>query len=229
MFHTTVSARLDQVRARVTAACLRAGRDPAEVTLVAVSKLHPVELIREAYSAGQRDFGENYVQELTAKRRALEDLTDLRWHFIGHLQSNKARELSPFVQCVHTVDSPKLARELDRRVRQCNRVVDVLVQVNVGGEEQKSGCAPGLLGSVLDAVTDCSSLRLRGLMTVPPHTVDPSLSAVFFDSLRTLRDTHGGPSRLPQLSMGMTHDLEPAIASGATIVRIGTAIFGERS
>lgn len=224
----SVAERLAEVRARVAAACDRAGRDPAGVTLVAVSKTHDAALVREAYAAGQRDFGENYVQELVAKRDALADLGELRWHFIGHLQTNKARALAAFVHAVHTVDSPRLAAELDRRAATAGRVIDVFVQVNVGGEAQKSGCAPDELPAVLDALAPLASLRLRGLMTVPPHTEDPDEAAPYFAALRELRDAHGGAARLPELSMGMTHDLEAAISEGATVVRVGTAIFGAR-
>ncbi|MEZ4405968.1 MAG: YggS family pyridoxal phosphate-dependent enzyme [Polyangiales bacterium] len=224
----SVAARLAEVRSMIASACARAGRDVAEVTLVAVSKTHDAALVREAYAAGQRDFGENYVQELTAKRDALADLDGLRWHFIGHLQTNKARAIAPFVATVHTVDSPRLASELDRRVAAAGRVVDVFVQVNVGGESQKSGCAPAELPAVLDALAGCASLRLRGLMTVPPHTDDPAGAAPYFAALRALRDANGGAARMPDLSMGMTHDLDVAVAQGATVVRVGTAIFGAR-
>ncbi len=223
-----IRARVAAVRARIVAAADAAGRDPASVSLVAVSKTLPSAAVRAAYDAGQRDFGENYVQELLGKREALADLADLRWHFIGHLQTNKARSVAKIVHAVHSVDSVKLAVELGHRATAAGRTVEALVEVNVGGEASKSGCAPGDVGAVLDAVAREPALVLRGLMTVPPHTDDPAGAGVFFAALAALRDAHGGIGRLPELSMGMTHDLEIAVAHGATVVRVGTAIFGAR-
>lgn len=236
----TVAERLAEVRERIARAAKEAGRDPSSVRLLAASKTKSPELIREAYAAGQRDFGENYVQELAEKAEALSDLPDLRWHMIGHLQSNKARHVVQHASAVHTVHSAKLARELGRRAadhpvpeaRQLiagNPRLVVLVEVNVGGEAQKSGCSPEELGAVVGAVDAEPALALRGLMTVPPHTDDPAGARPFFDELVRLRDAHGGSARLPELSIGMTHDLEPAVMAGSTIVRVGTAIFGERA
>ena len=219
---------LDGVRARLAAAARAHRRDPAEVTLVAVSKLQPEALIRAAYAHGQRDFGENYVQEIARKRESLADLADLRWHLIGHLQSNKARVVAPFVHLAHAIDDARTGVELGRRARTAGRTLGVLAQVNVGGEAQKSGCAPGALPALLDALEAAPGLALRGLMTVPPHTDDPAGATPFFEALRALRDAYGGAARLPQLSMGMSHDLDQAVAAGATLVRVGTAIFGAR-
>src|SRR5450432_89661 len=230
---------LAQVRARLIRAVASAGRAPDAVHLVAVSKLQPASAIRAAYAAGQRDFGENYVQELDEKATELADLSDLRWHMIGHLQRNKARAVAGTATMVHTVHSVELARELDKRAagvslaaaRQFVRGearLSVLVEVNVGGEAHKSGCSPDALAEVLGALDRAQNLCLTGLMCVPPHTADPSGARPFFDELVRLRDAHGGARRLPELSMGMTADLEHAIAAGATIIRIGTAIFGER-
>lgn len=224
----SVPAALAAVHARIDAAARACGRDPGEVTLVAVSKLQPEALIRAAYNCGQRDFGENYVQELVSKREALADLPEIRWHLIGHLQRNKAKYVAPFVHVAHTVDDLDLGAELGRRARAAGRVLDALVQVNVGGESQKSGCAPGDLAALLRGLAGVDGLRVRGLMTVPPHTDDPAGAEAFFDALRALRDAHGGAEALPTLSMGMTHDLEVAVAAGATVVRVGTAIFGAR-
>lgn len=223
-----VGRNLDEVRARIDASARACGRAPEEVTLVAVSKLQPASLIRAAYAHGQRDFGENYVQELLRKRAELADLTDLRWHLIGHLQSNKAKQVAGFVHLAHAIDDARTGAELGRRAVAAGRAVAVLAQVNVGGEAQKSGCAPEDLGALLDALTGAPGLSLRGLMTVPPHTDDPEGAAEFFARLRALRDAHGGSARLPELSMGMTHDLEVAVREGATMVRVGTAIFGAR-
>ncbi len=221
-----VRENLAKVRARIERAAVAAGRDPRSVQLVAVSKTKPASMVRAAYEAGQRHFGENYVQELVEKHAALADLEGIVWHAIGHLQTNKAREVASRAGFVHTVDSAKLARELGKRAV---KPLSVLVQVNVGGEAQKSGCEPGELAAVLAAVRlEARTLVLRGLMTVPPHTEDPEGARPYFDALARLRDEHGGAGELPELSMGMTHDLEVAVACGATLVRVGSALFGER-
>ena len=239
-----VTEGLARVRERIARAATAAGRDPESVRLVGASKRKPAEAIRAAYQAGLRDFGENYVQELSSKAEELADLPDLRWHMIGRLQRNKARHVIRAASAVQTVDSAKLAHELGRRaadfavpearrLRVGGRPPDgrlvVLVEVNVGGEQEKNGCAPSELGEVLDAVDAESALALAGLMTLPPHTDDPAGARPFFDEMVRLRERHGGPERLPELSMGMTHDLEYAVAAGATMVRVGTAIFGARS
>ena len=224
----SIADSLAAVRARIERSARACGRDPSSITLVAVSKTKPAEASREAYAAGQRDFGENYVQELIAKAADLASLTDIRWHVIGHLQRNKAKDVAKLAFAVHTIDTPRLAEELGRRAEANGLVIDALVQVNVGGEAQKSGCEPSELAAVIAAVQSTRGLRLRGLMTVPPHTDDPEGAREYFDQLRTLRDAHGGAAVLPALSMGMTHDLDVAIACGATMVRVGSAIFGER-
>jgi hypothetical protein len=218
---SSVKENLAAVRERIVKAAEAAGRDPASVTLVAVSKTKPIEAIREAWDAGQRDFGENYAQELVQKSDAL---PDARWHFIGHLQSNKAKLIAPRVHMVHSVDSASLAKELGKR---STKKLPVLVEVNVSGEATKSGCAPAELEALLAAIEAQPNLALSGLMTMPPPG-DLAVAKTMFDSLRALRDAHGGIARLPQLSMGMTEDLEVAIACGATLVRVGTAIFGSR-
>lgn len=228
MSEGAVRVGLDAVRARIADAARRCGRDPASVTLVAVSKRQPEALIRAAYACGQRDFGENYVQELTQKREALADLAGLRWHMIGHLQTNKAKYIAPFVHMVQTLDDARVAEALSKRAQAAGRTIDALVQVNVGGEAQKSGCAPEALPALLDAVASLANINLTGLMTVPPHTDDPAGARPYFDALRALREVHGGEARLPTLSMGMTHDLEVAVEAGATMVRVGTAVFGAR-
>jgi pyridoxal phosphate enzyme (YggS family) len=169
------------------------------------------------------------VQELLAKREALADLPGLRLHLIGNLQSNKAKLVAGRVALVHTVDDEHLARELGRRAAAAGARQAVLVQVNVAGETQKHGCAPSELEAVLAAVEAEPSLWLRGLMVIPPLSDDPEAARPFFSGLRSLRNLHGGAARLPELSMGMSHDLEAAVAEGATMVRVGTAIFGERA
>lgn len=238
---TGIAERLLAVRARIADAARENGRLPESVRLVAVSKTKPAEAIREAYAAGQRDFGENYVQELIAKAAELAELPELVFHFIGHLQRNKAKAVVGAARAVHTVDSARLAAELGKRAREAkdgaspifgkggeDSRLSVFVEVNVGGEASKSGCSPPELPVVLSAVDQEPALRLTGLMTVPPFTEDPRAARPYFDALVSLRDAHGGANRLPELSMGMTHDLEQAIAAGATIVRVGTAIFGGR-
>jgi PLP dependent protein len=228
----SIAAALNDVRARLHAAARTAGRDPAGVQLVAVSKLQPATAVREAYAAGQRDFGENYVQELVQKADALRDLPDLRWHLIGHLQRNKARLVVPLTSLVHSVDTAELALELSRRfagIAPAGARLPVLVEVSIAGEEQKHGAAPQDLTELLARIEALPALGLRGLMCVPPFTADPAGARPFFDELARLRELHGGPQRLPELSMGMTHDLEQAVAAGATLVRVGTAIFGARA
>ncbi len=224
-----IAENLAQVYARIHRAAAESGRDVRGIRLVAVSKTKGADAVREAYAAGQRDFGENYAQELAGKAEALRDLRDVTWHFIGHLQTNKARVVAKHAQVVHTVDSEALARELGKRVAKERPGVPmpVLVEVNVGAEAQKAGASPGELAAVMRAVAEQPSLVLRGLMTMPPAG-DLAEARRVFETLVTLRNLHGGPAVLPELSMGMTDDLEVAIACGATMVRVGTAIFGPR-
>lgn len=232
-----IAERLQSIRTRIAGAARRHGRDPDEIRLVAVSKTKPVEAIREAYAAGQRDFGENYVQELVDKAHQCADLSEIRWHMVGHLQRNKVRHVAPHVSMIHSADSVRLVREVAARFRAVESPLraaadprlPVLVEVNVGGEAQKGGCHPEEIGAILDEVDAHHNLRLAGLMTVPPHTEDPEGAVPFFRQLAELRREHGGEERLPELSMGMTHDLDQAIATGATLVRIGTAVFGARA
>lgn len=201
-------------------AAVRAGI-PTHVTLVAVSKTQPAEAIREAYAAGQRDFGENYAQEWREKADALADLPDLRWHFIGALQTNKVKYLAGRVAYVHTVDRAELARELSRRFGQKGAVALVFLEVNVGGEASKAGCAPAELPALASAVRGLPAVELVGLTGIPPPGDDPR---PHFRLLRRLRDELG----VGALSMGMSADWRIAIEEGSTVVRIGTAIFGAR-
>jgi pyridoxal phosphate enzyme (YggS family) len=220
---TRVAEGLARVRDRIERACAAAGRSPSEVTLVAVSKVHPAESIREAYAAGQRVFGENYVQVLADKAAGLADLADLRWHFIGHLQRNKVKPVVRAGALVETLDSPRLAAEVDKRAE--GKTIPVMIQVNVAGEAQKSGCAPADLPALIAAIPALPHLELRGLMTIPPLGEAPEASRPHFARLRELASRHG----LRELSMGMSADLEVAIEEGATLVRVGTAIFGARA
>ena len=223
-----IEAQLAAVQARLAKAAQAAGRAPETLKLIAVSKTQPSAAIREAYAAGQRAFGENYVQELVQKAEELEDLDDLEWHFIGHLQSNKAKQVVKVASLVHTVDSASLAKELGKRATQAGVAPRaVLIEVNVGAEPQKFGVLPADLADVMAAVLAEPGLSLRGLMTVPPAG-DSLVARRVFETLATLRVVHGGKERLPELSMGMSGDLEEAVASGATLLRVGTAIFGHR-
>lgn len=218
--------RLQRVLGRIAEAERAAARAPGEVKLVCVSKRQPIEAIREAYALGQRRFGENYAQELGEKAEALADLTDVEWHFIGHLQSNKAKVVARWASVVHTIDSASVARELGRRRLALGLApLAVLLEVNLGGEAQKHGMSAAELPEIAARVAAEPALALRGLMTVPPAG-DRETARRVFSTLRTLRNV-AAPS-LPELSMGMSDDLDVAIAEGATYVRVGTAIFGER-
>ena len=220
-----ISAAIEHVRERIERACERAGRDPSSVKLIAVSKGHAEGVIRAAYDAGMRVFGENYAQDLAAKATALSDLPDITWRFIGHLQRNKIKLIERARATVDTVDSLRLAEALSVRAVAQATDVEVLLQVNVGDEVQKSGCAVEEAPQLIEAVRALPRVMLRGLMTVAPHLGDVEATRPFFAVLRGLSEAHG----LPELSMGMTHDLEAAVEEGATMLRIGTAIFGPRS
>lgn len=219
-----LSESVRRVRERIERACVGAGRDPASVELVAVSKAHSEGAIRAAYDAGLRVFGENYAQELAAKASRLGGLADIEWRFIGHLQRNKIKLVERARATVDTVDTLRLGEALSARAVQRDTRVEVLVQVNVAGESQKSGCAPSDVPALVDGLRALSGVHVRGLMTVAPHFEDPNDARPVFAALRKLAET----CALDELSMGMTHDLEPAIAEGATMVRIGTALFGPR-
>jgi pyridoxal phosphate enzyme (YggS family) len=216
----TLRERLAAVRERIGRAAARARRDPAEITLLAVTKLFPAAAIREAYELGLREFGENYVREFEDKAPEVADLADARFHLIGHLQSNKSQKAAQLFQVIQTVDSPKLAR----RLNDAGRALDIMLEVKLSEEEAKSGADPEELAELIEAVRGCANLRLLGLMTMPPWTEEPEASRPYFRRLRELAQRHG----LRQLSMGMSHDLEAAIEEGATCVRVGTALFGER-
>jgi hypothetical protein len=202
------------------AAAARARRDPASVRLLAVTKVFGPEAIREAYALGLREFGENYVQEMERKAPAVADLAGARFHLIGHLQSNKTKKAAQLFRSIDSVDSVKLARRLDAE----GTPLDVMIEVKLSEEESKSGAAEADLPAIVEAVRASSHLGLRGLMTVPPWSEDPEVSRPYFARLRELAARHG----IPELSMGMSNDLEVAIEEGATWVRIGTALFGRR-
>ncbi|HEV2490795.1 MAG TPA: YggS family pyridoxal phosphate-dependent enzyme [Candidatus Acidoferrales bacterium] len=227
---TSVSENVDRVRERIARAALRGDRRPEEVVLIAVSKTFPVEAIREAYEAGVRAFGENRVQEWETKQPQLAEL-HASWHLVGHLQSNKARRASRLFDWIDSVDDVALAAKLDEAVGETNEWLAVLIEVQVDPAESKSGVAPHELPALAEAIIQVPHLQLRGLMAIPPFCEDPHDARPYFRRLRRLRDdlqTHLGRP-LPELSMGMSHDFEIAIEEGATQVRLGTAIFGERA
>jgi hypothetical protein len=221
------SSNLARIRVRIERAAQRSGRRPDEIALVAVSKTFPAEAIRAAYEAGLRDFGENRVQEMSEKRAKLGEL-DATWHFIGHLQSNKAKLAAQIFDRVDSIDSLALAQKLDAAVAETR--LKVLLEVHLGGEATKSGISAADLPALAAGVAALPNLDLRGLMTVPPYSDDPEQVRPYFRKLRELRDglsqRLGHP--LPTLSMGMSHDFEIAIEEGSTEVRLGTALFGSR-
>jgi pyridoxal phosphate enzyme (YggS family) len=236
----SIAENIAEVRERIAAAARRAGRNPDEITLMGVSKTFPVERIREAYAAGLCVFGENRVQEFAAKAGALRDLRDAEWHLIGHLQTNKAAKTTELFDAVDSVDSVRMAEKLNASAGSAGKTLSVLVEINVGGEKAKSGVALSSdeqgsdeLEQILRGAPRWENLKIHGLMTVPPYTEDPEGSRPYFRQLRQIRDSIAARG-LPQismaaLSMGMSHDFEVAIEEGATCVRVGTAIFGERA
>jgi PLP dependent protein len=230
--------KIDQVESRIASAAARAGRKRSDIRLVAVTKKFPAAAIQEAYALGLRDFGENYVQEFDAKRLELADCSDARYHFIGHVQSNKARKAAEIFDVIHTVDSANVARRLiplanargsenpllnhDRE--EVAPGIQVLIEVKLSTEPAKAGVAPGEVPALVEAIRGCPHLRLLGLMTMPPWSDEGERSRPYFARLRELAGQNG----LQHLSMGMSHDLEVAIEEGATMVRVGTALFGPR-
>jgi PLP dependent protein len=226
-----VAENLARIRERIDAACRRAGRDPAEVRLMGVSKTQSVEAVREAYDAGLRLFGENRVQEAVDKAEALAACTDLEWAMIGHLQTNKARDVAAFAREFHALDSVKVAEALHRRLQDTGRQLDVFVQVNSSDEPQKFGLAPDQVAAFAEGLARFGTLRVRGLMTLAVFSDDQAAVAACFDRMRTLQVELRAaelPGRYDELSMGMSGDFELAIAYGATTVRVGEAIFGPR-
>jgi pyridoxal phosphate enzyme (YggS family) len=231
----SIAENLARVRERIDAAARRAGRQSEDIVLMAVSKTFPADTIREAYAAGLRLFGENRVQEFAGKTDALRDLRDAAWHLIGHLQSNKAVKAAELFAAVDSVDSLRLAQKLNASAQQLGKKLQVLIEINVGGEAAKSGVAPDSreLEELLLAAPELEQLEFRGLMTVPPFTKDTEEARPYFRKLREVRDQivsrRLAQMSVNELSMGMSHDFEVAIEEGSTCVRVGTAIFGERT
>lgn len=227
-----LAANLDQVRARIVRAAERSGRAPDEVTLIAVSKTRPAAEIVEAHGAGQVCFGENYAQECAAKAAELAGLSGLEWHFIGRLQRNKAKYVTPFCTLIHSVDTVALAEEISRRAARDGRGQPILLQVDLAGEEAKGGCPEAELGQLVEAVSELPGVDWQGLMVITPFGEDPETARPYYRRLCAKRQellAQGvAPGRLRHLSMGMSNDYEVAIEEGATLVRVGTAIFGPR-
>jgi pyridoxal phosphate enzyme (YggS family) len=228
---TEIADNIARVRERMAAACRRAGRQPEDVRLIGISKTVPAERVREAYEAGLRDFGENRIQEAAAKRPALSDLT-ATWHLVGHLQSNKAKPARELFHWIHSLDSARLGERLDKVAVCSGDKLCVLIEVNLGGEESKSGVRESDVLPLAEAAGAFETLEIRGLMAVPPFFEDPVQVRPYFRRLREMA-VEISKRNLPrvamqELSMGMSHDFEVAIEEGATMVRVGTAIFGAR-
>jgi PLP dependent protein len=226
----SIQENLNRIRDRIAAAALRAGRDPASVRLVAVSKTKPAAMVTEAARSGQSLFGENYVQELAAKAREVAE--PVEWHFIGNLQSNKVKQIAGLVTMIHSVDRLSLALEIDRQWGRLGKTCDVLIEVNIACEATKCGTSAEQLVELVAAAAVLPHLKVRGLMTMPPFFDDPSGARPYFSALRVLAEeiAHRKISgvEMAELSMGMSGDFEAAIEEGATLVRVGSALFGDR-
>ena len=231
----SIAENIGSIRKRIAEAARRAGRNPSDITLMAVSKTFPPESVREAYAAGIRVFGENRVQEFAGKAEALRGLAGMEWHLIGHLQSNKAVKAAELFGAVDSLDSVRLAEKLNAAAEAAGKMLPVLIEINVGGEEAKSGVSPDTeeLERILMGATQWKHLAIRGLMTVPPYTDDPEGARPFFRELHGIRDRIAPRDlsgvAINVLSMGMSHDFEVAVEEGSTCVRVGTGIFGERA
>ncbi len=231
----SIAENIARVRERIELAARRVGRKSGEITLMGVSKTFPAERIREAYAAGLRVFGENKVQEFSAKADAVRDLRDAEWHMIGHLQTNKAAKAAELFDAVDSIDSMRLAEKLNASAESAGKTLSALIEVNVGGEQAKSGVAADSdeLEQILQGAPRWGNLKIQGLMTVPPYREDPEGSRPYFRQLRQIRDKIAARALArigaAVLSMGMSHDFEVAIEEGSTFVRVGTAIFGGRA
>ena len=228
---SSIADRLAGVRGRIAASARSAGRDPSSIRLIAVSKTFPIDSIRDAYAAGQRDFGENRVQEALQKIASATDL-EIRWHLLGHLQTNKARRAAPSFATIHSVDSVELLQKIDAAAAEAGQTPELLIQVDLAGEATKFGVPPEDVPRIFDAAAACRAARVTGLMTLPPAPESPEDARPWFTRLRELRDqwlaANVPASMLAELSMGMSADFEVAVQEGSTMVRVGTAIFGSR-
>lgn len=227
-----IRSNLEQLHERIDRACREAGRDPGEITLVAVSKTKPLDLIREAFDCGQVHFGENRARELQDKMEGWDE-PGVKWHMVGNLQTNKIKYMVERVDWIESVPKKKTLREIEKRASRIDRVIDTLIQVNISGEDQKSGCEPEDLSRILEYGKGLRHVRIRGLMGIASLVDDPEEVRPEFRMLRELLEEHrsgsGGNVNLEHLSMGMTNDLEVAIQEGSTMLRVGRAIFGERN
>ena len=227
----SIASRLSEVRGRIGEAAARAGRPVADIRLIAVSKTFPIDAVREAYAAGQREFGENRVQEALDKIAGSADMA-VQWHLVGHLQSNKARRAAESCAVIHSIDSADLLRRVDQAAAAAGRSPEVLIQADLAGESTKHGAGLDRLPEIVAAAAGCTAARLVGLMLLPPLAENPEDARAWFRRLRETRDrllAQGAPARyLGELSMGMSHDFEVAVEEGATMVRVGSAIFGSR-
>ncbi|TAL69558.1 MAG: YggS family pyridoxal phosphate-dependent enzyme [Bacteroidetes bacterium] len=227
-----IKINFEQIQRRVFEAATGCGRNPEEITIVAVSKTHPLELIKAGMDAGIKVFGENYAQELKEKNDALGiESKNIHWHFIGHLQTNKVKLIAPYVSIIHSVDSLHLAEEISRQAQKYNRTIEILLQVNTSGEESKSGCDPDDIYTFAKEAIQIPNLNITGLMTIGSFTDNIIQIRKEFRMLRAIRDelnNNYGIHQLRNLSMGMTGDFETAIEEGSTFIRVGTAIFGQR-
>lgn len=229
----TYSERLNHLKQRIRDAAVQCGRNPEEIRLIAVSKTHPVQAIKDFYMLGQRDFGENKVQEMVSKWSEFEK-PDIEWHMIGTMQSNKIKYLAPRVNWIHSISKVRYLEELEKRLKPLNRTVNVLIQVNISKEDQKSGCEPDELPQFFSKMKDCPHVQLRGLMGIASLEAEPELVRPQFKLLADLLkrykfEMQSENIHLTELSMGMSADLEVAIQEGATMIRVGTALFGHRN
>ena len=226
----SIASNLTSIQERIVSACIKAGRDPHEVKLIAVSKTHPASFVDEAFASGQLHFGENRVQEMVAK--AADANSGIHWHMIGTMQTNKIRLMAPFVEWIHSVPSIAALDEISKRAQQHDRIIKVLIQVNISDEEQKSGCEPEELEVILKHASTLAGLEVHGLMGMASFVDDPETVRPQFAHLRSLRDNYRYLETanvfMRELSMGMSHDMDAAIMEGSTMVRVGTAIFGSR-
>jgi PLP dependent protein len=228
----SIAHNIQSIRERIAHAAVGCGRSPEEILLLAICKTFPVESIAQAVQAGERQFGENRVQEAEGKIRYFKESPNLQWHLVGHLQSNKARLAAELFDVIHSIDSIRLAQRLHQASREIGKTLSVLLQVDLGGEETKFGADPGQIREIASAISGLNGIRLDGLMTIPPYFEDPEKARPYFAKLRELGEMleseQSGCLGQRHLSMGMSHDFEAAIQEGATIVRIGTSIFGLR-
>ena len=220
----TITQNIESLLALIQSACQRSGRDPEGIKLVVVSKTATTDQVEEAYSCGIRDFGENRVALASKQMKAVEHLKDIKWHMIGHLQTNKVKDAVDLFSVIHSVDSQRLAKEVNDRAAFVNKVMPVLLEINVSGEESKYGISPSMAGQLISEIKAYKNLELLGLMTMAPYDEDPEKARPFFSHLKNIAVEHG----LRHLSMGMSGDFEVAIEEGATIIRVGTSIFATK-